>query len=77
LWNFSTRDGRSLRQGLEYLIPFATGERRWPHKQITEFRASALHPVLRRAAIGWNEPKYRELARQIGGGTRRLELTLP
>lgn len=77
LWNFRTPTGRSLRQGLEYLVPFATGEKRFPHEQITEFRPSALHPVLRRAAVGFEEPRYRELAREIGGGTRRLELTLP
>jgi hypothetical protein len=77
LWNYRTADGRSLLQGLEYLIPFATGEKRWPHEQIKQFRPSELHPVLRRAAIGWNEPRYREIARQIGGETPRLELTLP
>lgn len=77
LWSYSADDRSSLRQGLEYLIPFATGERRWPHEQISELRPSALHPALRRAALGWKEPRYRELARQIGGGTPRLELTLP
>jgi hypothetical protein len=77
LWNFSTPDGRSLRQGLEYLIPVAIREKRWPHEQITQLRPSALHPVLRRAALGWNDPRYRELAERIGGGTPRLELTLP
>lgn len=76
LWNY-TADGRGLREGLEYLIPFATGQERWPHQQITEFRASTLHPLLRVAAVGWNEPRYRELAHAIGGGTPRLELTLP
>ena len=77
LWNYRTADGRSLRQGVDYLVPFATGEKRFPYEQITEFRPSALHAVLRRAAIGWNEPRYRELAEQVGGGTARLELTLP
>jgi hypothetical protein len=77
LWKHRTADGRSLRKGLEYLLPFATGKRRFPHEQITEFRGSALHPVLRRAAIGWKEPRYRQLAEQIGGGTPRLKLTLP
>jgi hypothetical protein len=77
LWNYETPDGRSLRKGVDYLIPFATGEKRWPYKQITSFRGSALHPILRWAAVGWNEPRYREIAFQIGGGTRRLELTLP
>jgi len=77
LWNHRTADGRSLRQGLEYLIPFATREKPFPYEQITDFRPSELHPILRRAAVGWSEPRYRELAMRIGGGTRRLELTLP
>jgi hypothetical protein len=77
LWNHRAADGSSLRAALEYLIPFATGEERFPHEQITEFRPSALHPVLRRAAAGWKEPRYRELAERIGGGTARLDLTLP
>jgi hypothetical protein len=77
LWNYRTADGRSLRQGLEYLIPFATGEKRFPYTQITEFRPSLLHVPLRRAALGLNEPEYRDVARQIGGETPRLELTLP
>jgi hypothetical protein len=77
LWNHSTADGRSLRKGVDYLVPFATGEKPFPYEQITGFRPSELHTVLRRAAAGWNEPRYRQIAEQIGGGTRRLELTMP
>jgi hypothetical protein len=77
LWNYRTSDGRSLRGAVEFLIPFATGEKRFPYQQITEFRPAALHPILRRAAVGWNAPGYRELARQIGGGSPVLSLILP
>jgi len=77
LWNYRTPDGRSLRQGVDYLVPFAIGEKRFPYQQITQFHPSALHSVLRRAAVGWNDPRYREVAEQIGGGTAQLELTLP
>lgn len=70
-------DGRSIRQGIEFLIPFATGAQRFPYPQITEFRPSALSPVLRAAATGLNEPRYATIARQIGGGPPRLDLTLP
>jgi hypothetical protein len=77
LWNYRTPDGRSLRHGVDYLIPFATREKRWPHKQITPFRPSELHPVLRLAAVGWKDPTYRALAQQIGGATPVLELTFP
>ena len=43
LWNHRPADGRSLRTGLEYLMPFATGGKRFPHQQITipSFRASS------------------------------------
>jgi hypothetical protein len=77
LWNYQTPDGRSLQKGVEYLIPFATGEARFPYKQITPLRRSALHPILRRAAVGWNDPKYRALAEEIGGRTAILDLTFP
>ena len=77
LWKYQTPDGRSLRKGVDYLIPFATGEKGWPYKQITPFRASELHPVLRLAAVGWKDPKYRAIAEQIGGATPMLELTFP
>ena len=77
LWNHRTPDGRSLRQGLEYLLPVATGERRFEQAQITEFQPGALHEVLRLAAVGWKEPRYRELATKVGGGSTRLDLTIP
>jgi hypothetical protein len=77
LWNHQTADGRSLRRAIDYLLPFAARERPFPHQQITQFNPATLHPVLRRAAVGLNEPRYRELAQHIGGATSRLQLTLP
>ena len=77
LWNYRSSDGRSLRQALDYLIPYATGEQKWTGEQITEWRPQAIYPLLRRAAVGWKEPRYRELAAKIGGGGARIDLTLP
>jgi hypothetical protein len=77
LWNYQTADGRSIRQGIEFLIPFATGAKRFPFKQITEFQPSALSPILRAAASDLHQPRYLDIAREIGGGTPRLDLTLP
>jgi hypothetical protein len=76
LWNYSTADGRSLRQGIDFLVPFATGAKRFPYKQISEFRPTELYALLRRAAFGLNDQKYNDIARQIGGITPRLNLTL-
>jgi hypothetical protein len=77
LWTFRSPDGRSLRQGLDFMVPYATGDRKWTYDQITPFRPSVIHGLLRRAAVAWNEPKYRALADKLGGGTPRLALVVP
>jgi hypothetical protein len=77
LWNYRSADGRSLRKALDYLVPFAAGEHKWPEAQITTFRPGELHVLLRRAAVAWGEPKYRELALRIGGGGSRVDLIVP
>ena len=77
LWNYRTADGRSIRQALDFMVPYAAGERKWTFDQITTFRASTIHRILRRGAVAWKEPKYKALADTIGGGGPRLILTIP
>jgi hypothetical protein len=77
LWGHRTADGRSLRKGLDFMIPFALGERKWPDAQITEWRPGAIHWLLRRGAVAWKEPRYRELAMKVGGGNARMDLVVP
>jgi len=77
LWHYRTADGRSIRQAVDFMVPYATGERPWTFDQITPFSAGTLHPILRRGAVAWREPKYRALADRIGGGSPRLILMFP
>lgn len=77
LWGYRTADGRSIRQAVDFLVPFAAGERAWGFDQITPFRPGTIHPLLRRGAAAWQEPRYRALADQVGGGSPRLLLTVP
>jgi hypothetical protein len=77
LWNYRTADGRSIRQGVDYLVPFAVGERKWPFDDITPFTPDSMHEILRRAAVAWHEPTYAALAKRIGGGSPILVLTTP
>jgi hypothetical protein len=74
LWNYRSPDGRSLRRGLEFLVPYAAGEKKWDFDQITPFRGSTISDILRRGAAAWSEPKYRELANKLGGGSARVRL---
>ena len=77
LWNYQTADGRSIRKAVDFLVPYAAGERTWAFDQITPFSASTLHPILRRGAVAWKQPAYRALADRIGGGTPTAILTTP
>ena len=65
LWTFQTHDGRSLRAALDYLLPFAGGERKWPAQQIEPLRGQELAPLLLQAAAHWKAPQYREAARKL------------
>jgi hypothetical protein len=67
LWTYESSDGRSLRKALDYLGPFAVGEKQWPHKQIRKLRPTSVAPLLRRAAIAWREPRYEALLARIPG----------
>jgi len=76
LWSYRTADGRSIRQALDFLVPYAAGDRKWTYPQITAFEPRAIHRLLRRAAVAWKEPKYRALASKVGGDSARLALTV-
>jgi hypothetical protein len=65
LWNYSTPDGRSIRRALDYLVPFALGEQKWPHQQLGEWAPQALFPLLRQAAAAYEDQKYRALTLKI------------
>lgn len=60
LWKYETSDNRGLRKALDWLIPFAMGEKKWTHKEITSLELKKLAPSLRRAALAYREPRYEE-----------------
>lgn len=68
LWNFQTRDGRSIRKALDYLVPFVTGEKQWPSEQIERYNAGEIVPVLLTAADRYHAPSYRDAASKLDPG---------
>src|SRR5579871_2599810 len=57
LWHFETADHRSVRGAVDYLMPFATGETKWPFPEIGNLLgADMLGPIRRaEAALGGSE----------------------
>jgi hypothetical protein len=68
LWHFETKDGRSIRKALDWLVPFATGEKKWEYEQITPLRGGSLAPLLRRAAVAYKEERYEKLIEKLPDG---------
>jgi hypothetical protein len=64
LWNFQTRDGRSIRVALDYLYPFATGEK-WKYQQLGEWQPQTLFPLMRRAAAHYHDDKFKTMMAKI------------
>jgi hypothetical protein len=80
LWGYRTKDGRSLRQALDWLLPYALGEKEWPYKQLGKLQAGGLAPLLRRAANAYREPRYEQALARLPQADRRreaLELLYP
>jgi hypothetical protein len=68
LWRYQTKDGRSICQALDYLTPFATGEKKWPHQQLGGWSAGGYAPLARQAALHFPE-RYAELAARMSRDT--------
>ncbi len=66
LWSFKTEDGRSVRHALDFLVPFAEGDKKWEHQQITDFKPQELVPLLLKSAIQYGNQAYEKAAEKIG-----------
>jgi hypothetical protein len=65
LWRFETKDGRGIRKALDWLVPYATGEKKWTYKQLGKLSPAGMVPLLRRAAVAYKDKKYDELAAKV------------
>jgi Alginate lyase len=76
LWNFQTADGRSIRRALDFLLPYATGDKKWTYQQINEFNPQEFTPLLLKAAAKYHEPAYAKAAKKIGSSENNLDAAL-
>ncbi|HEU5403182.1 MAG TPA: alginate lyase family protein [Terriglobales bacterium] len=76
LWHYRTPDGRSIRRGIEFLIPFATGGRKWPYPQITSFDTTQFATILLTASVAFKDLNYFDVAEKLArpGGLNDLLL---
>jgi hypothetical protein len=61
LFGYRTADGRSIRQAVDYMVPYADPAKKWPGQQIVPPKHDDFMELLRRASLVYREPRYEEL----------------
>src|SRR4029453_13052380 len=79
LWNYETQDKRGIRKALDWLLPFATGAKKWNYQQISAWQPEKLAPFLRRAALQYREMSYENALSKLPGviADQRFNLLYP
>lgn len=81
LWNHKTPEGAGLRKSIEFLVPYFTGQKKWPYFKKTTFEVSHFGRwrLLRRAAVGFGDPGFENAAKSITGNFNLpiIQLTFP
>ncbi|MEA5404564.1 alginate lyase family protein [Arcicella sp. DC2W] len=67
LWHYHSNDGRSLAKAISYLVPFATGTKKWEYNQIKPINTEGLFGLFVVASKKFNDNKYRNAALMIEG----------
>ena len=62
LWNYQTADGRSIRNAILYLEPFAHDTSKWPYKQIVPIHTEHFNSILRTASSKYKDPEFQKAA---------------
>ncbi|HEX5432429.1 MAG TPA: alginate lyase family protein [Bryobacteraceae bacterium] len=65
LWTYRAPDGASIRAALDYLVPFAAGEKKWTHEALNGVDPDLLTEPLLLAAIHYKDADYLKLAEQF------------
>jgi hypothetical protein len=65
LWQYETRDGRSIRKALDFLAPFALDEKKWTYQQLGDWPPQILFPLLRRAAPHYTDARFQVLMKSV------------
>ena len=65
LWNYQTKDGRSVRKALEWIVPYASGEKEWTHKQIKPRAFDLTIPLLEITAAKYKRSEYSTIAARL------------
>lgn len=65
LWSYRAPNGASIRSALDYLLPYAEGQKQWTHKALNGVDGASLTEPLLLAALNYHEPAYLAAAKKV------------
>lgn len=65
LWTYRAPNGASIRAALDYLLPYAEGEKKWTHEALNGVDPSSLTDPLLLAAVHYHNAGYLEAAKKV------------
>lgn len=76
LWHYETKDGRSIRKAVDYLIPYAVENKKWDYQQIGAYKTQDFYRLLLVAADKFNDNTYRQQAEKIKDSNKDVLVSL-
>ena len=70
LWNYESKDGRSLKKAFDFLIPFYAKEKEWPYQQIADLENPRIYTLLLKASRHFSSKNYLEYAKKFSDESR-------
>lgn len=65
LWNYQTREGKSIKKAFGWMLPYASGKKEWTHEQIEPIDWNEFLPLLTMAAPHYPDPVVQQLISQL------------
>ncbi|MEO8171429.1 MAG: alginate lyase family protein [Sediminibacterium sp.] len=58
LWSYQNARGAGIQKGIDWLMPYAAGEKKWEYQQINNYGKGELYDLLLYAYRYYHDPKY-------------------
>ncbi len=68
LWNFQTKDGRSIKKAMGYLAQFTSGGKKWDHETLSPLDPEKLNRNVRIAGTKYTDKPFQELVQAASKG---------
>lgn len=65
LWNYQTKEGKSIKAALEWLLPYIQSKKKWVYEQIQNIGYGETVRILKIASKEYSNPDYDALAKKV------------